>query len=90
MDQDKIALLDRIADLIRDNSNSNKVIKALVFALTLVIVFSFLASFVWYSLKRDSSETKENIKEIKKDMGDIKREIEEIRKYQPNKKLNRL
>ena len=80
----------RIAELARDNSSCIVSIKFLSFSLILAIFFSFFLFLFWYSLKRDSLEIKESIKEIRKETTQIKREVEEIRKYHLKKNLNRV
>ena len=81
MELEKEVVFARMAELARDCSNCIVSIKFLASSLTLVIVFSFLIFLFWYSLKRDSLEVKESLKEIRKETAGMKREVEEIRKY---------
>ena len=90
MELDKEVILARMGELARDCSNCIVSIKFLSFSLNLVIVFSFFMFLFWYSLKRDSLEVKDSIKEIRKETAEMKREVEEIRKYHLKKNLNRV
>ena len=66
MELEKEVILGRMCELARDNSNCIVSLKFLSFSLNLVILFSFVMFLFWYSLKRDSLEVKESIKEIRK------------------------
>ena len=79
-------IFSRMAELARDNSNCIVSIKVMALSLIFVVLFSFSIFIFGYSLKRDSLEIKESIKEIRKETSQIERALGEIRKHHLKKK----
>ena len=66
MEEKEALLWNRISELMTECSTKDRLIKALIITVLLLVIFTFIGSLGWYSTKRDSADSREGIMEIKK------------------------